>query len=484
MSRRRPTQLRSDLRAMSADASAFSVMVGIGETYLPAFALAVGVGEVAAGLLASVPPLAGAVLQLASPAAVRQLGSHRRWVVVCAVTQALSFVPLIVAALAGAIPTLLIFLVATLYWGSGMGTGPAWNTWVGTIVPSRLRAGYFSRRTRITQVGVLGGLLLGGAVLQAGTEMGQRLQAFAVLFLGAAACRVASARLLAATSEPIPLPENYRRVPATEVLGRLVRRSQEGRLLLYLLSVQTAVNLSAPYFTPYMLGQLRLSYAGYMVLVAGVLRREDPDAPDPRRTRATLRRTAPLVGGWTRHHPPRVAVDRFRLVSLPAGGAVRGRDRVGCLRARDLLARLRNHSRGREDERAHHLQPRQRFGDGGGFPAWRMASCASRGAPQRLLGDLWPVFLLARAATVLFLVRVPTPTLAAVPVAVRTVAVRPSAGSIDRPILPSIRQGADEPAAPEPGVAPSCADLREQRRRSGSAHHALGRWTSRGRPRF
>ena len=109
MSPRRPTQLRSDLRAMSADASAFSVMVGIGETYLPAFALAVGVGEVAAGLLASVPPLAGAVLQLASPVAVRQLGSHRRWVVVCAVTQALSFVPLIAAALVGTIPTLMIF---------------------------------------------------------------------------------------------------------------------------------------------------------------------------------------------------------------------------------------------------------------------------------------------------------------------------------------------------------------------------------------
>ena len=40
--------------------------------------------------------------------------------------------------------------------------------------------------------------------------MGQRLHAFAVLFLGAAACRVASARLLAGTSEPIPLPENLR----------------------------------------------------------------------------------------------------------------------------------------------------------------------------------------------------------------------------------------------------------------------------------
>ena len=34
----------------TADAAAFSVMVGCGETYLPAFALALGMGPVDAGL--------------------------------------------------------------------------------------------------------------------------------------------------------------------------------------------------------------------------------------------------------------------------------------------------------------------------------------------------------------------------------------------------------------------------------------------------
>jgi len=441
---------------MSADASAFSVMVGIGETYLPAFALAVGVGEVAAGLLASVPPLAGAVLQLASPAAVRRMGSHRRWVVVCAVTQALSFVPLIAAALAGAIPTALLFLVATLYWGSGMGTGPAWNTWVGTIVPARLRAGYFSRRTRITQIGVLGGLLLGGAVLQVGTEMSQRLHAFAVLFLGAAACRAASARLLASTSEPIPLPENYRRVPAAEVLGRLFRRSREGRLLLYLLSVQTAVNLSAPYFTPYMLGQLRLSYAAYMVLVAASFGAKilmlSPLGALARRFGARHLLwvgglgIVPLASLWivSDWYPYLLGV---QCVAGTAWGAY------------ELATFLLVFETIREEERTSvlttfNLANALAMVGGSLLGGWLLAHL---GEHQSAYWAIFGLSSLARAATVVFLVRVPTPTLDAVPVAIRTVAVRPSAGSIDRPILPSIRKSPDEATAPEPSAARSPA---------------------------
>ena len=62
-------------------------MVGLGETYIPAFVLAAGLGEVAAGLIATLPPLAGAVFQLVTPLAVRHLHSYRRWVVACAALQ-------------------------------------------------------------------------------------------------------------------------------------------------------------------------------------------------------------------------------------------------------------------------------------------------------------------------------------------------------------------------------------------------------------
>jgi hypothetical protein len=73
-----------DLSAITADGVAYSVSVGLGETYIPAFVLAAGLGEVAAGLIATLPPLVGAVFTLVTPVAVRTLHSYRRWVVACA----------------------------------------------------------------------------------------------------------------------------------------------------------------------------------------------------------------------------------------------------------------------------------------------------------------------------------------------------------------------------------------------------------------
>lgn len=261
------TPLRRDLRAILLDGAAFSVMVGGGETYLAPFVLAAGLGEVQAGFIASLPPLAGAVLQLASPVAVRRLRSHRRWVVICALAQAASFLPLVIAALVGTISATAAFLVATVYWGAGMSTGPAWNTWVGTLVPRAIRAGYFARRTRITQMGTVAGLLAGGGLLAAGKATGWEMRAYAALFLLSGACRLASVGFLASQSEPVPMPPEFRHVPARELLANL-RRSHEGKLLGYMLTVQIAVQISAPFFSPYWLKQLHLSYEQYTGLVA------------------------------------------------------------------------------------------------------------------------------------------------------------------------------------------------------------------------
>ncbi|MCH5377404.1 MAG: hypothetical protein JJ992_25875, partial [Planctomycetes bacterium] len=124
------SRLRRDLRAIVGDGAAFSVMVGIGETYVPAFVLALGLGGIAAGMVATVPVLLGAVLQLVSPWAVQRLGSRRQWVVVCARCQAVSLLLLAMLALFQVRWSWPIFLLATFYWAGGLATGPAWNTWV------------------------------------------------------------------------------------------------------------------------------------------------------------------------------------------------------------------------------------------------------------------------------------------------------------------------------------------------------------------
>ena len=255
-----------DLRLIFSEGVAWSVMVGVGETYLAAFALALGIGQVAAGLVSTLPLVAGGVLQLLTPGAVTKLGSRRRWVVICAITQSLSFAPLIVLAIAGHAATWLVFLVASIYWGSGMAAGPAWNPWVGTLIPKPIRMRYFANRTRATQVGTVVGLVGGGFGLDLWRHHDQELLGFASLFLVAAAARAVSARLLTLQSEP-ELPRAEQKVAVREIVRRL-RHGEDGRFLFFLVCMTTAVTISSPFFTPYMLRQLDLSYVGYMGLVA------------------------------------------------------------------------------------------------------------------------------------------------------------------------------------------------------------------------
>lgn len=252
------------MRAISADGAAWSVMVGVGETYLPAFVLALSASQMASGLVATVPLVAGAVLQMLSPYAVQRLGSYRTWTVLCALVQAAAFLPLMVAASLGAMPVLLIFAIASVYWAAGMANGPAWNAWVETLIPKDIRAGYFARRTRLSQVGLLAGFVIGGLLLQM-MRFENPLTAFALLFLAAAAARMISAYCLSRQSEP-EKPTAAFTAGGWRALRTSPHSEIDFRALLFLLSMQMAVWIAGPYFTAYMFVHLKLSYAGFMAL--------------------------------------------------------------------------------------------------------------------------------------------------------------------------------------------------------------------------
>ena len=270
-------EIEKDLRAMTADGAAWSVMVGIGETYLPAFVLALSSSQLAAGLVATIPLMAGALLQLISPYAVRRLRSYRRWVVFCAIFQAAAFVPLVIAAARGEMPVVLVFALASLYWAAAMATGPAWNNWVETLVPRDVRPRYFAHRTRVSQMGLLVGFVAGGLVLQA-APFTEPLAAFALLFLVAGTSRLISAHYLSSQREPVP-PGQELCLPGLAELARSFRRDIDRSVLGYLLAMQLAVWMAAPYFTPYMLVHLRLSYANFVLLTCAAFASKTAAAP-------------------------------------------------------------------------------------------------------------------------------------------------------------------------------------------------------------
>lgn len=268
--------IRQNLRASAADGAAFGGMVGLGETYLAAFALAMGLGEVASGLVASLPVMAGGVMQLVSLRAVRWIGSEKRWILLCASLQALSFLPLVYAALIGSISPWMLFLVASIYWGTGLATGPAWSTWIESVVPAGIRMRYFASRSRLAQLTTLSGFLVGGAALTIGRRLGDVPTAFGLMFFAACLLRFYSVYWLSrhhslerGASRPSQSAGSNRALPgSSKALPSRSTWVHGGRLLVFLVVLQGMVQLAGPFFTPYMLKELEFNYLQYVGLIA------------------------------------------------------------------------------------------------------------------------------------------------------------------------------------------------------------------------
>jgi len=259
--------LRSDMRASAVDGAFFSIMVGLGESYLSAFALALQIGEVATGLLVAIPMLIGATLQLASPRCVQVIGSHRLWVGWCAVAQALTLIVLPSAAVANEGTIVVLYVAASLYWAFGLAGGPAWNTWAEEIIPPELRARFFAWRSRLGQACVMLSFVSGGLLLAFAKPRQILLPTFAAIFIVAGLSRLASAASLFRTSEPSAGRAAIGHTSLREAMLN-VRDHAGWKLLLFLFAVQVSVQLSGPYFSPFMLARLDLSYSQYMLLLA------------------------------------------------------------------------------------------------------------------------------------------------------------------------------------------------------------------------
>lgn len=424
---------RRDLRLSLWDGVFFSLMVGLGETYLPAFALALGHGEVASGLLASLPMLVGGVVQLAAPRAAYALGSNRRWVVASAALQAAVFAPLAWAAWNGHLGVLWLYVAAAAYWAAGLGAGPAWTSWFPPRVPSRLRSSYFASRTRAAQAAVFVGLVGGGLALRAFDGQGRALTGFALLFVLAGLFRAVSTGLLAAHGEDQVRP------PAPLSIARSLSRMGSGelrRLFGYLVAVQIGVNFAAPYFTPYMLGQLGLGYGAYVALVAAAFGARVVALPLWGRLGHRIGGQHLLWVGAVGIAPtalPWVLTDHFGvlLAAQIGAGVVWAAFELGTFLA--LFERLPDGER-TSLLALYNLANSAAIAVGsvaGGLVLWQL------GRSTETYTLLFAGTAVLRLAALAILPRTPAPRRVpgAEPIGARTIAVRPTLGAMERPIL-------------------------------------------------
>ena len=158
-------------------------MVGIGETYLPAFALAAGMGEIASGLVATVPLLIGSMLQLAAPWALLRCGSFRRWIVPLRGAAGIDLRAAIDCSARWPSAHDAGFRRGGRLLGSRPGHGSGLEHLDGHDCSQPLAGLVLCPANKFSQAGFLAGFVAGGVWLQWGSAWGITLEAFAAAVL-------------------------------------------------------------------------------------------------------------------------------------------------------------------------------------------------------------------------------------------------------------------------------------------------------------
>jgi MFS family permease len=251
--------VRKSLRASCAEgvfAELFTACAG--PTVLTGWALHLGATPLEVGFVAALPQLAQAV-QLPGAWATALFGRRR----VALVTITLSRQALLPLALLPFLPLgngaarALLVAAAALSAALSVAGNNAWTSWMGELVPERLRGRYFGRRTAVCTVFGTAGGLLAARILDAASSARATELVLAALALAASAAGWTTTALLARQHEPGAPPP---RAPSLRDALRPLADPRARDLLWYLLAWNASVGLAGGYFTFHLLHNLRAGY--------------------------------------------------------------------------------------------------------------------------------------------------------------------------------------------------------------------------------
>lgn len=257
------------MRLSLADALFYALMLGAGEVYFLADAVRLGATALEQALVITVPLCVGTLGPLTSLALLGRFRRRKAVVVSAAAAQAWVLFSIVLSDATGRLSPSLLIGFASAYQVFAQAAGTAWASWYGDLVPARIRGRYFATRNRIAQLATSASLIVAGLLLQrlepgaaGAVAAGAGGLGYAIIFGAAGVFRLVSAALLAVSPEP----------PAQLLSSRhesiAFARSEEAlpvrRIVLFAAALQLTVYMASPYFGPFMLEELRLTYTEYM----------------------------------------------------------------------------------------------------------------------------------------------------------------------------------------------------------------------------
>ena len=248
-----------------------------GGVFITGLALLLGANDFQIGLLAAIPFLAQ-VAQLASGHFVHLAKSRKRAVLYlsAAARQLLWVIPIVL--LFNSTGNLTILMAVAILSNVGiMAATPTWMAWMADIVPGKVRGRYFGTRSAALAVVTAMAVLLGGVILDHMKALGNEAMGYVIII--SISCIAAAVALFLLNKIPDPVKEEAPLRFSLASLKEPLRNPAFRRLLLVFAMWNIAIGISAPFFAPHMLTNLKMSftlisiYSGVAATLAVVLNR-------------------------------------------------------------------------------------------------------------------------------------------------------------------------------------------------------------------
>tara|TARA_Y100000310_G_scaffold339940_2_gene434184 strand:- start:1767 stop:3173 length:1407 start_codon:yes stop_codon:yes gene_type:complete len=267
-------KISKSLKESVKEGSFASAMNGLGTSYLAPFALALNATSSQIGVMNALVSLLPAFVQLKASRFIEKY-SRKKIAVFFTALQALMFIPIIFTSYLffrgtpGTVWILIGFVV--LFYIFGAAAGPAWFSWMGSLVPEDGRGKYFSKRNRITGFFGLITMLTGGLLLDRFETTGYILVGFGLLFVLAMMARLISSFLFTRHYEP-RLKIHKKDYFSFWQFLKSGRDTPFGKFTIFTTLMRISTNIAGPFFAVYMLRDLGLSYTWFMAItVSGII---------------------------------------------------------------------------------------------------------------------------------------------------------------------------------------------------------------------
>ena len=178
--KRQSKQIKSSLRISTVEGSWWAVMYGMVETYFGAFFEYLKYTSYEISILSTLPIFIGAVFQNLTGWFYDILRSRKTLLIILKCIQTIT-IPLILFAGYSSGNYFLLLAFICLYYALAMSQMSPWTSWMGYLVPGRLRGRYFGNRSQIVRIFMLISSLLAGAILNS-YEESNTFNGFIIIF--------------------------------------------------------------------------------------------------------------------------------------------------------------------------------------------------------------------------------------------------------------------------------------------------------------